>query len=347
MNRPCGSFNETYARDMAIVRTRLQWGILIASVFLLLTLPLFCSEAILTYANHIAITVIAALGLQILMGYCGQISLGHSAFVMAGAYIGALLIIYLHFPWWLALPCAGLGAGLVGLLFGLPSLRVKGFYLVMATLSAQFILPWLVVNVRPDITKGTLALAVPVPELGVIVFNTNQSMFYIIIPVMLLAIFTAKNLVRTRVGRSFIAVRDNDLAAAVMGINVFKTKLIAFFICSFYAGIAGALYAYWMRVICVDYFTLSHSIWYLGMIIVGGIGSISGAIMGAVFIRLLDVLAKIAGPVAMQLHPFGMAAVAPTIFGLVIILFVIFEPRGLAHRWTTLRASYRLWPYSY
>ena len=347
MNRPCGTFNRFYAQDMAVVRTRFQWGILIASIIFLLTLPLFSGGVIISYVNFIAISVIAVLGLQILLSYCGQISIGQAAFVGVGAYTSALLSTYLHFPFWVALPCAGISAGLIGLLFGMPSLRVKGFYLAMATLAAQFIIPWLIVNVRADITKGTSSLSVPVPELGGIIFNTQQSMFYIIIPVMLLAIFFAKNLVRTRLGRAFIAIRDNDLAAEVMGVDIFRYKLIAFFICSFYAGIAGCLYAHWMRVICVDNFTLMESIWYLGMLIIGGMGSISGAIMGTIFIRLLDIVAKLITPLAGQIFPTAMTAVGPTLFGLVIILFLLYEPRGLAHRWTTFKASYRLWPFSY
>lgn len=347
MNRPCGTFNRSYAEDMAVVRTWWQWGILIASIVLLLTLPLFASGEIISYVNYIGITVIAVLGLQILMGYCGQISLGQAAFVGVGAYTSAVLSGYLHFPFWAALPCAGISAGLVGLLFGLPSLRVKGFYLVMATLAAQFIIPWLIVNVRPDITKGTSSFSVPVPELGGIIFNTQQSMFYIIIPVMLLAIFFAKNLVRTRLGRAFIAIRDNDLAAEVMGVDIFRYKILAFFICSIYAGIAGSLYAHWSRAICIDNFTLTDSIWYLGMLIIGGMGSISGAIMGATFIQGLDIGARMLSSMTATAFPRIASGVAPTMFGLIIVLFLIFEPRGLAHRWTILKSSYRLWPFSY
>ena len=347
MNRPAGTFNESYAQDMAVVRTRLQWGILAASIIFLLTLPLFSSAVTISHVNFIAITVIAVLGVQILMGYCGQISLGQSAFVGVGAYTSALLVTYLHFPFWVALPCAGISAGLIGLIFGLPSLRVKGFYLAMATLAAQFIIPWLIINVRPDITKGTSTFMVPAPELGQMVFNTQESMFYVIIPVMLLAIFVAKNLVRTRLGRAFVAIRDNDIAAEVMGVDIFRYKLIAFFICSFYAGIAGCLYAHWMRAIAVEHFTLMESVWYLGMLIVGGMGSISGAIMGTVFIRFLDIMAKMLTPVMAEVFPMAMTAAAPIFFGLAIILFLIYEPRGLAHRWMIFKASYRLWPFSY
>jgi len=347
MSLPCGTYNMSYARDMAIIRTPAQWVMAIAGIAFLFCFPSFIPEGWLDVLNSTMMLMIAVFGLSIVTGYTGQISIGQAAFMGVGGYTSAVLATNFGFPFWAALPCAGISAGLIGLLFGMPSLRVKGFYLAMATLAAQFIIPWLIVNVRADITKGTSSLSVPVPELGGIIFNTQQSMFYIIIPVMLLAIFFAKNLVRTRLGRAFIAIRDNDLAAEVMGVDIFRYKLIAFFICSFYAGIAGCLYAHWMRVICVDNFTLMESIWYLGMLIIGGMGSISGAIMGTIFIRLLDIVAKLITPLAGQIFPTAMTAVGPTLFGLVIILFLLYEPRGLAHRWTTFKASYRLWPFSY
>lgn len=347
MRQPCGSYSESYVQDMSVIRTRLQWGITITSVVFLLTLPIFFSELIVSYVIFISITVIAVLGLQILMGYCGQISLGQAAFVGVGAYSSAMFVTYLSFPFWVALPCAGISAGLIGLIFGLPSLRVKGFYLVMSTLAAQFIIPWLIVNVRPDITKGTSTFSVASPELGSMVFNTQVSMFYIIIPVMLLTILVAKNLSRTRFGRALIAIRDNDIAAEVMGVNVFKYKLIAFFICAFFAGIAGSLYAHWMRVISIDQFTIMHSVWYVAMLIVGGLGSISGAVMGVVFIRLLDIITTTLTPWIGRFYPAAMGAAAPFLVGLVIILFLMYQPRGLVHRWMQFKVSYRLWPFSY
>ena len=165
-------------------------------------------------------------------------------------------------------------------------------------------------------------------------------------------VFLAKNLQRTRVGRAFIAIRDNDLAAEVMGINLFRYKLLAFFICSFYAGIAGSLWAYWMCAINVDHFTMGESIWYLGMVIIGGMGSIPGSVFGVCFIRILDIIVKILGPMIGQVVPAALAtsasaALGPFIFGLVMLLLLIFEPRGLAHRWELFKSSYRLWPFSY
>ncbi len=349
--RPCGTYDESYAKDMAIVRTRLQWIILVVGLIFLLSLPLFLGGRWLNLLNLIGISLIAVHGLNILTGYCGQISLGQAAFMAVGAYTSGVLTAKLGFPFWVALPCAALSAGVVGLIFGLPSLRVKGFYLAMATLAAQFIIPALISHPLEGITNGVRSLVVPAPKLGQMAFTSPQSMFYIIIPIAVLMTFFAKNLVRTGVGRAFIAIRDNDLAAEVQGVNVFRYKLLAFFICSVYAGVAGCLWAHWMRAINPDHFMLMDSIWYVGMMIVGGMGSTAGAVFGVAFLRILDELTKVGvmwlSGIFVAWGAFLQAALGPIVYGLVIILFIIFEPRGLAHRWEILKASYRLRPFAY
>ena len=349
--RPCGTYDESYAEDMAIVRTRLQWIILVGGLILLASLPLFVGGRWLNLLNLIGISLIAVHGLNILTGYCGQISLGQAAFMAVGAYTSGILTAKLGFSFWAALPCAALSAGVVGLIFGLPSLRVKGFYLAMATLAAQFIIPSLISNPLAGITGGTHSLIVPAPRVGGIACTSPQSMFYIIIPIAVLMTFFAKNLVRTGVGRAFIAIRDNDLAAEVQGVNVFGYKLLAFFICSVYAGVAGALWAHWMRAINTDHFTLMDSIWYAGMMIVGGMGSTAGAVFGVGFLRSLDEATKVFVMWLADIFPawgaFFQAAFGPIVYGLVIILFIVLEPRGLAHRWEMFKASYRLRPFAY
>ena len=351
VTRPCGTYDESYAQDMAIVRTRLQWIILIVGLILLFSLPLFVSGRWLNLLNLIGISLIAVHGLNILTGYCGQISLGQAAFMAVGAYTSGVLTAKLGFSFWAALPCSALSAGIVGLIFGLPSLRVKGFYLAMATLAAMFIIPAVISHPLEGITGGVHSLIVPAPKVGETVCTSPQSMFYIIFPIAVLMTFFAKNLVRTGVGRAFIAIRDNDLAAEVAGINVFGYKLLAFFICSVYAGVAGSLWAHWMRAINPDHFTLMDSIWYVGMMIVGGMGSTAGAVFGVVFLRILDELTKMLGMTLSGIFvawaAFLQAALGPIVYGLVIILFIVFEPRGLAHRWEIFKASYRLRPFAY
>lgn len=349
--RPSGVYNETYAKEFAIVRTRFQWLLLILGLIWLFTLPLYCSGYILGIANHMGIALLAVLGLSILTGYCGQISIGQAAFMAVGAYTSTILVIEAGLSFWATLPCAALVAGLVGFIFGLPSLRVKGFYLAMATLAAQFIIPWLFGHVATDVTGGVFGLTVPAITFMGKPLTSQTSLFFTIMPLALGGIYFAKNLVRTRVGRAFIAIRDNDLAAEVMGINLFYYKLLAFFICSAYAGIAGALWAVWMRAINPEHFTLMSSVMYLGMLIVGGMGSISGACFGTIFIIGFDELTRRLSPVIGPLLGMPGATAAPALmpimFGLIILLFLIFEPRGLAHRWQIFKASYRLWPFSY
>ena len=346
---PTGTYNPNYDVDIAIVRTRLQWGLLIAFLALLFTVPLFAAPYILNWLILTFVAIIAVHGLNILTGYAGQISLGQAAFVAVGAYTSAILTAKLGFPFWVALPCAGLMAGVVGLFFGLPSLRVKGFYLVLATLGAQFIILYIIEHIT--ITGGTNGMHCPSASIGGLVFDTRSSYYYVAMLLTVLMTFFAKNLARTRVGRALVAVRDNDVAAEVLGVNVFYYKLTAFFIGCFYAGIAGSVWAHYFQAVHPEQFPLMNSIWYLGMLVVGGMGSTLGAILGVIFIKFLDELVSIGTPLLADALPLLgenlFAAFGTIVFGLIIILFLIFEPRGLAHRWEVSKASYRLWPFSY
>lgn len=347
MSLRSGTFHENYAQDMAILRTKLHWGMLFAFLILLFTCPLFFSDRILTIMTMIGIAIISVHGLNILTGYCGQISIGHVGFMAVGAYVSAILTAKFGWPFWAALPCAAMAAGMAGLIFGLPSLKIKGFYLIMATIAAHFIIIWLILQFR-DITGGPDGFAVPKPKIGSFVFNSKASYFYLVMAIACLATFLAVNIIRTRAGRAFVAIRDNDLAAEVMGINLWIYKLQAFFIGCVYAGVAGALLVHYYGFASVDQFPFMDSVWYLGMLIVGGMGSTIGAILGAVSLKLLDELVTIVGPIlSAAVAAQAAASLALITRGLVIILFLIFEPRGLAHRWGIIKAYYRLWPFSH
>jgi branched-chain amino acid transport system permease protein len=347
MALPSGTFNQSYAQDMAIFRTKTQWLMLLGALALLFTSPLYFGDRILTIMTIMGITIISVHGLNILTGYCNQISIGHAGFMAVGAYTSAILTSQLGWSFWAALPCAALAAGLVGILFGLPSLKVKGFYLIMATIAAQFIIIWFILQFR-NITGGGDGLAVPRPAIGDFVFRSKASYFYLVMVIACLATFVAKNIVRTRAGRAFIAIRDNELAAEVMGINLWSYKLLAFFIGCVFAGVAGALLVHYVAFACVDQFPFMNSVWYLGMLIVGGMGSTTGVIFGVVALKLLDELVVIVGPVlATAVAPQAAASLGLMMRGLVIIVFLIFEPRGLAHRWEMVKAYYRLWPFSH
>jgi len=320
---------------------------LIALLVFLFTCPLFFDDRILTVLTIIGISIISVHGLNILTGYCNQISMGHAGFMAVGAYTSALLTAKLGFSFWAALPCAALAAGIVGILFGLPSLRIKGFYLIMATIAAHFIIIWVILQLH-GVTGGADGLAVPRPEIGGFVFKSKSSYFYLVMIIACLATYLAKNIIRTRAGRAFIAIRDNELAAEVMGVNLWTYKLQAFFIGCVFAGVAGSLLVHYVAFATTDQFPFMNSVWYLGMLIVGGMGSTAGAIFGAVFLKLLDELVIVVGPIlAATVAPQAAASLGLIMRGLVIILFLIFEPRGLAHRWQMVKSYYRLWPFSH
>jgi len=349
--RPAGTYDTSYAQDMAVVRTRLQWimvGIFFAFLF---AFPLFSG----TYWQHImldtGIILVAVLGLHITTGLCGQINLGQAAFMAVGAYTSAILTNALGGEWFLlALPCSGIMAGIVGMVFGAPSLRIKEFYLAMATLAAQFIIIYMIVHMD-FLTNGAMGLSVPFANIGGFVFDTDFKIYYLVMAVTVMMGLFALNITRTRVGRAFVAIRDNDLAAEVMGVNLYTYKLLGFFIGCFFAGIAGSLSAHYLTFIGFEQFTLHHSVWYLGMIIIGGMGSPVGAVMGTVFVRILDVLTDYIAPILSATFPFLpmniVFSVRVILFAVVIIVFLVYEPRGLAHRWNIFKASYRLWPYAY
>jgi len=348
---PSGTRNYNYAEDMAILRTKTHWVLLIGFLVFLFTTPLYLGNYWLGVANLIGITLIAAIGLNILVGYCGQLSIGHAGFIAVGAYTAAVLTNRLELPFLVGLICAGFTAGLIGLIFGIPSVRVKGFYLAITTIAAQFIIIW-VINHWSAVTGGFVGIKVPYASIGGFVFRSEASQFYLIMTIVVLCTFFAKNLARTRIGRAFIAIRDNDLAAQVMGINLFYYKLLAFFIGCFLAGIAGSLLAHWIGFMNAEQFSLIESILYIGMIVIGGLGTTLGPILGVVFIRLLQQVLTVEVVPFLEstftMLPAGFATgVTPMLFGLVIVLFLILEPRGLAHRWMLFKSAYRLWPFSY
>jgi len=349
MSLPSGVRSYGYATDMAMLRTKTHWMLFFVLLAVVFTLPLYLGRYWLGVANLIGITLIAATGLNLLIGYCGQLSIGHAGFIAVGAYTSAVLTNRFEMPFLVGLVSAGIMAGVVGLIFGIPSVRVKGFYLAITTIAAQFIIIW-VIN-HWGITGGFTGITVPYASIGGFEFSSRSSQYYLIITIAALCIFFAKNIARTRLGRAFVAIRDNDLAAEVMGINLFFYKMLAFFIGCFMAGIAGALLAHWTGSITTENFTLSESILYIGMIIIGGLGTTLGPILGVIFIRLLQqTLMVMVVPFleSTKILPAGFATgVTPMLFGLAIVLFLILEPRGLAHRWSLFKSAYRLWPFSY
>ena len=352
MERPAGYFDVRYEQDMAIVRTAPQWGVLIGFLILLATLPLFAGSYFLSFMILTGISLIAVLGLNILTGYAGQISIGHQAFVAVGAYTTAVLMDSFHWNFWATLPLAGLAAAAVGVLFGLPSFRLKMLYLAMSTLAAQFIIIAFFNHAFPDYFHAVSGIRVNRPELADIDFRNNEAFYYVVIVITVLMTFFAKNLVRSRLGRAFVAIRDNDLASEVMGINVPKIKLYAFAIGCFYAGISGALHATYYRSVNPMQFHIDISIWYLGCLIVGGMGTTVGGVFGVLFLRIIKEFTVIVSPIlGGMVSPINAPKIGPALgiisWAAVVILFLIFEPRGLAHTWEVLKARFRHWPFKF
>ena len=345
---PSGVFNRRPQQDMAIVRTGAQWLLLVTGLVFLFTLSLYTSEVWVNWLIMVGIYAVAALGMHIMTGLCGQFSMGQSAFMALGAYTAAILGSRYGLSPWVTLPLSGLVAGLGGMVFGIPALRIKGFYLVLTTIAAQFVIMWAIK--QSDYTGATYGLEVPAITIGGSALKDAQ-FWWLTLGIVVVMLFFTKNIQRTTTGRKFVAVRDNDLAAEVMGINLFRTKLLAFFIGCFFAGIAGWLWAHCLRTITPDLFTFQLSLWFLGMIIVGGVGSTSGAVMGAVAIMLVDKAGPSLSNVVREAFPSLKYQVSSgltlILFAVVVIFFLLIEPKGLYHRLERIKLYYRLNPFAY
>ena len=345
----CGGFRVSYRGDERIFDTVVPIVGLVLLFGVLSVVPQFASTYWLDVINRIGIAIIGAVGLNILVGFTGQISIGHAAFLAVGAYSTAILEVRAGLPFWVAIPLGAVVASGIGLIFGIPSLRLRGLYLAIATLAAHFITTYVIIHWE-SMTMGVLGLNVPPPVVFGLPLDSDARIFYLIFALVVPATLFAKNLFRTRVGRAFIAIRDRDVAASVMGVSLLRYKLLAFVISSFYAGLAGGLMAHHSRILFPDAFTLLVAIDYLAMIIIGGLGSIVGSIFGAIFMTLLPEVLKLTATSLTGVYPqaFGLIASARDIvFGLAVIFFLMFEPQGLARIWGRIRSYWQLWPYAY
>ena len=340
-----GTLKESYIADAALFDSRTQRIWLAMAGALLLLFPFMASDYWLYLACLVSINVAGATGLNILTGYTGLVSLGQAAFMGLGAYTVAIVQARWGTPVLFNLLAGGLVAMLGGIVVGLPSLRVKGLYLAIATIAASFIAHFLFANLR--LTGGTAGLTLQPATVFGVALDTSFRLYWVIVPVTLLMLLGAANLFRTRIGRAFIAIRDRDISAEVLGIPLLRYKLLSFGLSSFYAGVAGGLWAYFFRVVTPESFPLLMSIFFLAAIIVGGMGSILGSILGAVFMTMVPELLKL----IVDLLPGGselavfLSPVRTMVFGLLIIVFLVFEPQGLAQMWRRLRRFFHLWPF--
>jgi branched-chain amino acid transport system permease protein len=344
-----GVYHRSYISELKLRHTHAEKFRLALVAVALLAVPFAVTPYWLTIANQIGIAVIGAIGLNILVGYTGQISLGQGGFLAVGAYASALLHLRSGLPVPLSILAAVLMTAAVGAMFGIPALRLKGLYLAIATLASQEIILFTVRN-WDAVTGGTDAITLPRLEVAGLVFRKDFHWYWVILAFAVLAVVAARNLFRTGLGRSFMAVRDQDIAAAAMGIDVTRTKVLAFAVSSGFVGLAGALTAHYTTVVTWERFTLNISVLYLAVIIVGGLGSIAGSVYGAIFMISLPALITRVGQEMSGTFPGiveRLPAIQVVVFGLVIVLFLIFEPRGLDRIWQRMKDYVRFWPFRY
>lgn len=353
----------SYAQDMKLFPDRWHHLGIVVFALILVALPFVANSYWLTIANDTLVTVVAAVAMMILTGYTGQISLGHAAFIALGAYTAGILG-GLHLPFWLAIPAAGLVAASVGLLVGPFALRLEGLYLAIVTLGLLYLVAHLLMSL-PDLTGGASGLEVPMYawfadedttsmslsdplELFGLTLSFEQQLYAIFLVVALLTAMVSKNIQRSNTGRAMMAVRDHDLAAAVLGVNPARTKLIAFGVSSFFAGVAGALYGFQTQYLAVETTASLHmSVLYVAIIVFGGLGTTFGAIAGAIGFKVLEPLAHAIGPSIPLVSTLPQADQATLLFALAVIVMLLAEPLGLLGLWLRLKRYFMAWPFRY
>jgi branched-chain amino acid transport system permease protein len=347
-----GIYHRTYSRDLALRHTRAEYVRVALVIAGMIVVPYLIDNYWLSILNTILIAVIGAVGLNILVGFTGQISLGQGGFLAVGAFTSALLYQRADLPAPISIVCAVVVTAGAGALFGLPALRLKGLYLAIATLASQEIIVF-VARRWTFLRDGSAPLSVDRLQVGG--FEITREYFewqwyWILLTCAVLSVLAARNLFRTGFGRAFMAVRDQDIAASAIGVNLTRTKVTAFAVSSGFVGFAGALSAHYTETVTWESFTLEVSILYLAMIIVGGLGSVAGAVYGAFFMMLVPVflnelLPRLGGDLPWLVG--RLPAIENAVFGLVIIVFLLAEPRGLDRIWQRMKDYIRFWPFRY
>jgi branched-chain amino acid transport system permease protein len=343
-----------YYEDVQFFRSGVTLFWFIVLMAFLALYPFLFKNYYVYVANYMAINVIVAIGLNILVGYTGQISLGHSGFFAIGAYATLVLMSKVGLPFVLALPAAALATAVFGFLIGLPALRLEGPYLSIATLG--FGLTITRVIGRIEFFGGRQGLHAPELTIGPWHLNTDRDFYYLLITLTVILTVAARNIIKTKVGRAFIAIRDADIAAETMGVNLMYYKTLAFAVSAFYTGLAGGLYAFVLRFIEPELFGLLMSILFLAMVVVGGLGSIFGAIAGACLLSYMDLELRniLSIPyVGLWLEALsksyfsitGVSNIQFILYGLIMVLIMLFEPLGLYGFWIRTKIYWRTWPF--
>lgn len=362
MRLPSGVYHENYVQDHAWWQTRFVWiRMFVLGLVLFVGIPYYAASTgqlyYLALANTVGFTILGAMGVQLLIGYTGQVTLGHAAFIAVGGYTSAIAMLQWHIPYPITILLAAIVAGFWSVLFGLPSARVKGFYLIMTTMAAQFVTVDFIITQYVSQIGGRghyFSLPPGTITVGPIEIGGNDLMVYflMLVLVILCTVFMA-NLLRTRIGRAWIAIRDNDIAAEVLGVNIVRYKLLAFFFAGVLGGVAGAFWISTLSAISPEHFTFGWSLWLVGVILIGGTGSMYGTIFGSIFMTLVPEALKSVIFTLTPYHPIftqlldKFLYLREATFGLIIILFLLYEPKGLAYRWGQIKNYIHLWPFSY
>ncbi len=349
--RECGNFKDSYAKDMAIFPIPLdRWGFMVMLFVAFVIVPLFASEYfIMNIIVPFYCFALSAFGLNVLAGYAGQVSIGHAAFMAVGAYSSFILYGRYGVPLIPSIIGGGLIASIVGTFFGLPSLKIKGFYLAISTLASQFIIEWVIVHVH-WISGGVFG-TIEAPEMFIFGFSLDEYVgkYYLVLCIMVVLMTFGKNLVRGQLGRNWMAIRDVDYAAEIIGVNIYRDKLVAFAVSTFYAGVAGSLITLcYIGAANIEEFNVMTSFALLGMIIIGGLGTILGSFLGAGFFVMLPIAINQSLGTFMEVVPADILSnIESIIFGGLIVFFLIVEPYGMARLWHTIKEKLRLWPFPY
>jgi len=330
-----------YVQDIRLFKYRSTFFWYLALVLGCLFLPRVLDDYLISQMTFICVYAVAAVGLMLLTGYTGQVSMGHAAFFAIGSYVSAILTAK-GVPFLLSLPAAGILAGAVGIIVGRPILHLTGLYLAIATMGLAFIVNEILVRWE-SLTKGNMGFIVAPPSIGPLVFDSETRFYYLAIVVLILSLLAARNILRAPSGRAMIAIRDSEVAAESLGINPAKFKTMAFAVSAFFAGVAGSLYAHKVLFINPESYTIILSIELLAMVIIGGLGSLHGAVFGAaffIFLPQLIIMTKDYMPVYLQ----NQTGLEGALFGLLIILVMVFEPMGLYGRWLKARFYFEMFP---
>ena len=346
---PSGVHFKDHAEEMRFLRTgpqRAAMGLLLAA---LIAFPFVANTYIVGLAITVAITIVAVAGLQITVGMAGLLNLGQSAFVGVGAFTAAALYANYEVPLLPAIAAAGLASGVVSIVFSLPAIRIRGLYLALTTIAAQVVFPVVVLRLPTSWFGGSAGIGIDRVQVFGLAAETPSTFYFVALGVMLVMLLIAFNLQRSHVGLAFRAIRDNDIASSVLGVQLGHYKILAFFAGAVFAGVAGGLYAFYIRYVTTDQFTIWLSIWYLGMLIVGGLSGPLGAILGTVAVTVLQEAIHWGGNRLMSAMPLVSGgvifSVTNIVLGAAIIYMLIREPHGLNHRWNVLKSAYRIWPY--